>query len=125
MRIVALPGKCRTKIGREIAHAGRGAADCGEYRQAAGANSTNARSVITPLNPRRRMRSRRRHVLRIRLAIAAEPSRGFHALLKAREAAICPAAIRSTVIQRAPRIVLSLGARSNADDTDANSQHEQ
>src|SRR6516225_12136681 len=88
----------------------RGAADRGKYREAAGTNSTNARSVIAPLNPRRRMRSRRRHVLRIRLAIAAEPSRGYHALLKAREAAICTAAIPSTVIQRAPRIVLSLGA---------------
>ena len=34
------------------------------------------RSVITPLNPRRRMRTRWRLVLRIRLTIAAEPDRG-------------------------------------------------
>src|SRR6516165_7718006 len=86
---------------------------------------TRTLSVITPLNPRRRVRSRRRHVLRIRLVIAAEPSRGFHALLKARKAAVRPAATSSAVIVRAPRIILSLGARSNADDTDANSQHEQ
>jgi hypothetical protein len=71
------------------------------------------------------MWSGRRNILHIRLAIAAEPSRGFHALLKARKAAVCPAATPSAVIVRAPRIVLSLGGRSNADDTDANSEHEQ
>ena len=48
--------------------------------------------------------------MRIRLAIAAEPSRGFHALLKGREAAICPAIVKAAVI-RTPRIVLGLGAR--------------
>jgi len=47
--------------------------------------------------------------LRIRLTIAAEPSRGFHALLKGREAAICPAIVKAAVI-RTPRIVLGLGA---------------
>jgi hypothetical protein len=71
------------------------------------------------------MRTRWRLVLRIRLTIAAEPSRGFHALLKGRETAIRPAAIRPAVVQRAPRIVLSLSAISKADDTEANSEHEQ
>src|SRR5215469_17377756 len=85
---------------------------------------TRTLSVITPLNPRRRMRSRRGHVLCIRLAVAAEPSRGFHALLKCCETAICAAAVKVTVIS-APRIVLGLGACSNADDADTNSQHEQ
>jgi hypothetical protein len=41
------------------------------------------------------MRTRWRLVLRIRLTIAAEPSRGLHALLKGRETAIRPAARRS------------------------------
>ena len=60
---------------------------------------------ISPL-PSVRMRSGRRHVLRIRLAVATEPTRGFQALFKRCEAAVCatfPAVIR------APRIVLGFG----------------
>jgi len=83
------------------------------------------RSVITPLNPRRRMRTRWRLVLRIRLTIAAEPSRSFHALLKGRETAIRPAARCSLAVNRAPRIILCLGACSNADDGEANSRQEE
>jgi hypothetical protein len=45
--------------------------------------------------------------LRIRLAEAAEPARGFHALLKRCEAAVRAAAThRTTAVVRAPRIVL-------------------
>src|SRR6516165_10154281 len=47
-----------------------------------------------------------RYVLRIRLAQATEPARGFHALFKCCEAAICGTA-KSVAINRAPRIVLS------------------
>jgi hypothetical protein len=56
--------------------------------------------------------------------IAAKPSRGFHALLKGRETAICPAARCSLAVNRAPRIVLGLGMRSSADHTDANPKQE-
>jgi hypothetical protein len=80
---------------------------------------------IAPLNPRRRMRSRRRLVLCIRLTITAEASRGFHALLKGRETAIRPAARCSLAVNRAPRIILCLGACSNADDGEANSRQEE
>src|SRR6516162_11635559 len=76
---------------------------------------------ISPL-PSVRMRSGRRHILRIRLAVAAKSARGFQASFKRCEAAVCatfPAVIR------APRIVLSLGAGANSQDTDTNSQDEQ
>src|SRR5262249_11616506 len=116
--------QCPLLGAEQAAHQGQGAPDCGEYCEAAGANSTNARSVIPPLNPGRRMRSRRRLVLRIQLTIAAEPARGGHALFKACETAICPAAIRPAVVQRTPWIVLGFGACSNAKNSDANSQHE-
>src|SRR6516164_1578877 len=68
-----------------------------------------------------RMRSGWRHILRISLAIAAETPGRLHALFKAYETAI--RAALATVV-RTPRIVLGLGACSNADDADANSQHE-
>jgi len=77
------------------------------------------------LSPRRRMRSGRGNILRIKVAKASHPSRGFHALFKGYETAIRAAADCSTAVNRAPRIVLGLGACSNADDTDANSQHQQ
>jgi hypothetical protein len=51
---------------------------------------------------------------------AAEPARGVHALLKCCKAAICAA--RPAAVNRAPRIVLGLGVRSDSDDADANSQ---
>ena len=60
--------------------------------------------------------------MRISLAIAAETPGRLHALFKAYETAI--RAALATVV-RTPRIVLGLGACSNADDADANSQHEQ
>ena len=60
--------------------------------------------------------------MRVRLAVAAKSARGIHALFKAYETAI--RAALATVV-RTPRIVLGLGACSNADDADANSQHEQ
>jgi len=60
--------------------------------------------------------------LRISLAIAAETPGRLHALFKGYETAI--RAALATVV-RAPRIILCLGACSNADDADANSQHEQ
>jgi len=70
------------------------------------------------------MRSGRGNILRIRLAVAAKPARGVHALLKC-----CEAAIRAAIVEAAvnctPRIVLGLGGCSNADDTDTNSQHKQ
>jgi hypothetical protein len=92
----------------------QGAADYGEYRQDAGACSTNPRLVwIAPLSPDRLMRSQWGLVLRIRLAIAAEPSRGDHALLKGRETAICPAAV-DVAVNCTPGIVLGLGARVDA-----------
>jgi hypothetical protein len=62
--------------------------------------------------------------LRIWLAQAAEPAGGFHALFKAYETAIRAAADCSAAVNRAPRVVLCLGACSNADDSDANSQNE-
>ena len=63
--------------------------------------------------------------MRIPLAVAAKSARGFHALFKGYETAIRAAAAHSTAVNRAPRIVLSFRACSNADNTDANSQHEQ
>jgi hypothetical protein len=63
---------------------------------------------------RRWMRFGRRHVLRIRLTITAEPSRGGHALLKCDETAICPAAVVAAAVIRTPWIVLRLGARAPA-----------
>jgi hypothetical protein len=69
------------------------------------------------------MRSWRRLILCVRLAQTPEPARGFHALFKCCEPAICAA--RLTTVNRTPGIVLGFGACSNADDTDANSQHEQ
>ena len=68
------------------------------------------------------MRPGRGNILRVRLAVAAKSARGIHALFKAYETAI--RAALATVV-RTPRIVLGLGACSNADDADANSQHEQ
>ena len=65
------------------------------------------------------MRSGWRHVLRIWLAKAAEPPSSIHALFKGYETAIRATAAHSTAVNRAPRIVLI------ADNTDANSQHEQ
>jgi hypothetical protein len=73
----------------------------------------------------RSMRSGRGLILRIEVAKASEPARGGHALFKGCETAIRAAAGRSLAVNRAPRIVLCLGACSNADDKDANSQHEQ
>jgi hypothetical protein len=75
---------------------------------------------IMAIDPAQRMWSGRRHVLRIRLAQAAETARGFHALFKRHKPAICRAACY--VVNRAPGIVLGFGAISNGDDTDANSQ---
>jgi hypothetical protein len=60
------------------------------------------------------MRSRWRLVLRIRLTITAEASRGGHALLKCDETAICPAAVVAAAVIRTPWIVLGLGARAHA-----------
>jgi hypothetical protein len=76
-----------------------------------------------PLNPDRRMRSRWRLVLRIRLTITAEPSGGGHALLKGRETAICPAVVEAAV-NRTPRIILGFGAHSNSGDADTNPEDE-
>jgi hypothetical protein len=50
--------------------------------------------------------------LRIPIAKAAEPARGFHALFKCYEAAICTAANRSFTVNRTPRIVLGFGGLS-------------
>jgi hypothetical protein len=61
---------------------------------------------IAPL-PSVRMWSGWWHVLRIRLAQAAEPACGVHALLKCYEATVCTAA--SSDVNRAPRIVLGFG----------------
>ena len=72
------------------------------------------------------MRPRWRLILRIRLAKATDPAHGVQTLLERCEPAICTAAtVPATTIIGAPRIVLGLGACSNTDDTDANSQHEQ
>src|SRR6516162_8951063 len=79
---------------------------------------------MAPSSTCRRMRSGWRHILRISLAIAAETPGRLHALFKGYETAIRAAATPATVV-RTPRIVLGLGACSNADDADANSQHEQ
>ena len=62
--------------------------------------------TIAPLECRDRMWSGRGLILCVRLAEAAEPARGVHALFKCYEAAICAAADRATAIKRAPRIVL-------------------
>src|SRR5215469_2620167 len=69
------------------------------------------------------MRPWRRYVLRIRLAKAAESPCGIHALFKAYEPAIRTPASLATV-NRAPRIVLGLGAISSADETDSNYQQQ-
>jgi len=52
--------------------------------------------------------SRRRLILCVGLAEAAQPARGVHALLKCCETAICTAASPSTAVKGAPRIVLGL-----------------
>ena len=78
-----------------------------------------------PVDPSERMWSGWSHVLRIRLAQAAEPAGGLHALFKRHKPAVCAAASRSTTVNRAPRIVLRFDVISNADDTDANSQRKQ
>jgi hypothetical protein len=62
--------------------------------------------------------------LRIRFAKAADPAHVFQTLLKCCEPAIPTASTAFTVL-RAPRIVLSRGTISNADDTDAYCQHAQ
>ena len=67
------------------------------------------------------MRPGRRLVLRIWLAKAAEPACGVHALFKCYEAAICHAATHPTAINRAPRIVLGLGARPYCNSSDIRS----
>src|SRR5215467_13662718 len=65
-------------------------------------------------------------ILRIPLAKATDPTHGVQTLLKCCEPAICTAAtVSTTAIIGAPRIVLGVGACSNTDDTDADSQHEQ
>ena len=70
------------------------------------------------------MRPRRRYVLRIRLAKAAESPCGIHTLFRAYEPAIRTPASLATV-NRAPWIVLGLGAVSSADETDSNYQQQQ
>jgi hypothetical protein len=62
--------------------------------------------------------------LRIPIAKAAEPERGGHALFKAYETAIRASADSPAAVNRTPRIVLGFGGLFNAEDTDANSQHE-
>jgi hypothetical protein len=54
------------------------------------------------------MRPRWRHVLRIRLAKAAEPPRSIHTLFKAYEAAIRTAA-NPAAVNRAPGVILGFG----------------
>jgi hypothetical protein len=66
-----------------------------------------------------------RLVLRIGLAKAAEAARGLHALLKCYEAAICTAAGRPAIVNRAPRIVLRLGSRAYCNSSDISCQQEQ
>jgi hypothetical protein len=111
----------------------RSTADRGQHRQAAGAALQSlvvvgqlARATpsiwISSLQPLRWMRPRWRPVLRIWLTKAAEPARGIHALLKCCKAAIC-AATRPTAVNRAPRIVLGLGARHYPGSHDENCQH--
>jgi hypothetical protein len=75
---------------------------------------------MPPIDPAQRMRSRRGLVLRIRFAKAADPAHVFQTLLKCCEPTI-PTASTAFTILRTPRIVLGLGAISNADHTDANS----
>jgi hypothetical protein len=65
-----------------------------------------------------------RHILRIRLTIAAKSPRSGHALFKGYETAIRAAATLPAVI-RAPRIVLRLGGRSDAEDGYENPGNEQ
>jgi hypothetical protein len=66
---------------------------------------TTARLVwMPPIDPAQRMRSRRRHVLRIGLAIAAEPARGLHALFERHKPAIL--AFHPGAVNRTPRIIL-------------------
>jgi hypothetical protein len=62
---------------------------------------------ISPL-PSVRMWSGRRHVLPVRLAKATEPARGFHALFKCCETAVCTAVACPIAINCAPRIVLGV-----------------
>jgi hypothetical protein len=100
---------------------GRGAPDRGQRGEIARAVAgATARLVwMPPIDPAQRMRSRRRHVLRVGLAIAAETARGFHALFERHKPAILAA--NPVVVNRAPRIILGFGAISRSDDTDANS----
>jgi hypothetical protein len=72
--------------------------------------STARRSIwIAVLQLPQWMRPGWRLVLRIRLAITAEATRGVHALLKCCKAAICAA--RPTAVNRAPGIILGFGSR--------------
>jgi hypothetical protein len=78
---------------------------------------------ISPL-PSVRMWSGRRHILRIRLAVATEPARGFHALFERCEAAVCAAATRPTTVNRAPGIVLSFAWSDKHSCCSDNTEHE-
>src|SRR6266702_7296319 len=79
------------------------------------ANSCARHSIwIAPSQLLRWMRPGWKLILCVRLAQATEPARGIHALLKCREPAIGAPVVEVAVI-RAPRIVLGLGTRPNAE----------
>jgi hypothetical protein len=63
--------------------------------------------------------------LRVRLTEAAEPARGIHALLKRCEAAICTATAHATAVNRAPRIVLSIGWSAEHNQYADKTEHKQ
>ena len=58
--------------------------------------------------------------MRISIAKATDPAHGVHALLKRCEPTIRTAAVVPATVIGTPRIVLGLGAISNADESDAN-----
>jgi hypothetical protein len=62
--------------------------------------------------------------LRIRLAKAAEPPRGIHALFKAYEAAI-RTATNPAAVNRAPGIILGFGRSVERGCNSDNAEHEQ
>jgi hypothetical protein len=79
--------------------------------------------LLAPLDPSQRMWSGRGLIQRVAFAKATNPTDVFQTLLKCCEPAN-PTALTAFTVLRAPRIVLGLGTISNAEDTDANSQHE-
>src|SRR6516225_6731373 len=102
-------------LGGQVTYQRRGAADGGEYRQAAGSFCAR-RSRLIRMAPHAPRRSGPRHalVLRIGSTRVAVPSPGGQALLKRRKPAIRSSA--ASIVIDAPRIALRFSGFFDPDD---------